>query len=289
MGLRLKFNLVMLLVLLLGLGLDALYSYVVLSDNARREVLGEAAIMMSQADVISRYTDREIAPLLAEQSREHFLPQIIPFWVAQTNFRALQAQFPDYSFREPATNPTNPADRPTQDQADIIDVFARQPQLQEFVSERPGPTGPILQYSRPIRVADNSCLVCHSTPAAAPASMVERYGSANGFGWKFGDLVGAQIVSVPMRLPLDRANATFRASLIGLGLAFALMTLVLNVLLHITILRPVRRIVATANAVSLGNRDAAEIDTTGSDEIAALAASFNRMRKSLDHAMDLLS
>jgi HAMP domain-containing protein len=289
MGLRLKFNLAMLLALLFGLAIDAAYSYAVLRDNARREVLGEAAIMMSQADIISRYTDREIAPLLAEQSKVHFAPQSIPFWAAQTTFRSLQVQFPDYSFREPATNPTNPSDRPTQSQADIIDVFARQPQLQDFTNERPGPIGPILQYARPIRVADNSCLECHSTPAAAPKSMVERYGTANGFGWKLGDLVGAQIVSVPMRVPLDRAMATFRASLIGLCGAFALMILILNLLLHVVILRPVRRIATTANAVSLGERDAPEIEAKGRDEIAALAASFNRMRKSLDHAMNLLS
>jgi HAMP domain-containing protein len=279
----------MLLALLFGLAIDAAYSYAVLRDNARREVLGEAAIMMSQADVISRYTDREIAPLLAEQSKLHFAPQSIPFWAAQTTFRALQTQFPDYSFREPATNPTNPSDRPTQSQADIIDVFARQPQLQEFVSERQGPTGPILQYARPIRITDNSCLECHSTPAAAPKSMVERYGTANGFGWKMGDLVGAQVVSVPMRVPLDRAMTTFRASLIGLCGAFALMILILNLLLHVVILRPVRRIATTANAVSLGERDAPEIEAKGRDEIAALAASFNRMRKSLDHAMNMLS
>ncbi len=289
MGLRLKFNLAMLLALLLGLGLEAVYSYAVLRDNAQREVLGEAAIMMSQADVISRYTDREITPLLAEQSRLHFAPQSIPFWAAQTNFRALQAQFPDYSFREPASNPTNPADRPTQQQADIIDEFSRHPDLKAFTNERMGPTGPILQYSRPIRIADPSCLACHSTPAAAPASMVERYGSGNGFGWKMGDLVGAQIVSVPMHVALDRAETTFHVYLIGSCIAALLIMGVLNLLLHLTILRPIQRIAATASAISLGQRDAPEIDASGRDEIAALGVSFNRMRRSLDHAMDLLS
>ena len=289
MGLRLKFNLAMLLALLLGLGIDATYSYLVLRANARQEVLNEAAIMMSQADIISRYTDREIAPLLAEQSRVHFTPQSIPFWAAQTTFRSLQAAFPDYSFREPATNPTNPSDHPTQEQADIIDVFRRSADLKDFINERAGATGPVLQYSRPIRIADNSCLSCHSTPAAAPAAMVDRYGPNNGFGWKLGDVVGAQIVSVPMHVALDRAAATFRASLIGLCVAFALTTGVLNLLLHILIVRPVRSIAATANAVSLGERDAPAIKTRGRDEIAALGASFNRMRRSLDHALALLS
>jgi HAMP domain-containing protein len=288
MGLKAKFNLVMLIAFLIGLGLAGVLSYRLVRDNARGEVLQEAAIMMGQATAISSYTDREIAPLLADQLKIRFLPQSIPFWAAQTNFRALQQQFPDYSFREPATNPTNPADRPTDWQADIIDLFRRDPARTEFVSHRDTATGPILSYSRPIRITDQGCLECHSTPAAAPPTMVDLYGSANGFGWKMGDTVGAQIVSVPMRVPLERANRTFITMMIGLAVVFLVMIVLLNLLLHYVIIRPVRRISATASEVSLGNMDAPEFTARGRDEIASLAESFNRMRRSLANALKLL-
>lgn len=288
MGLRLKFNLVMLVAFLIGLSLAAALSYGLVQENARREVLQEAAIMMGQASAISGYTDHEIAPLLADQIKVRFLPQSIPFWAAQTNFRALQQQFPDYSFREPASNPTNPADRPTDWQADIIDVFRRNPKLVEFVSQRDTPTGPILSYSRPIRVTDEGCLQCHSTPAAAPPTLVDLYGSANGFGWKLGDTVGAQIVSVPMQVPLARANRVFLLFLAGLAGVFLIMLVLLNLLLHQVIIRPVRRISALAGEVSLGNMDAPEYQPRGHDEIASLAESFNRMRRSLANALRLL-
>ena len=289
MGLRLKFNLAMLLALLLGLGIDATYSYLVLRANARQEVLNEAAIMMSQADIISRYTDREIAPLLAEQSRVHFTPQSIPFWAAETTFRSLQAAFPDYSFREPATNPTNPSDDPTQEQADIIDVFRRSADLKDFINERAGATGPVLQSLAPDPHRRQLLFVMPLHAGGGTGGDGGSIRPNNGFGWKLGDVVGAQIVSVPMHVALDRAAATFRASLIGLCVAFALTTGVLNLLLHLLIVRPVRSIAATANAVSLGERDAPAIKTRGRDEIAALGASFNRMRRSLDHALALLS
>ena len=93
MGLRTKFNLVMLVAFVIGLGLAGALSYKLARDNARREVLQEAAIMEGQAAAISHYTDHEIAPLLADQLKLRFLPQTIPFWAAQTNFRALQQQF----------------------------------------------------------------------------------------------------------------------------------------------------------------------------------------------------
>ena len=47
--------------------------------------------------------------------------------------------------------------------------------------------------------------------------MVELYGPDNGFGWKLGDVIAAQVVSVPERVPLDRANRTFMLFLAGLG------------------------------------------------------------------------
>ena len=40
--------------------------------------------------------------------------------------------------------------------------------------------------------------------------MVEKYGPANGFGWQLGEVVGAQIVSVPMAVPLARAHQAWR-------------------------------------------------------------------------------
>ena len=49
-----------------------------------------------------------------------------------------------------------------------------------------------------------------------------------------------------------------------------------------------RRIAATANEVSLGNMDAPEVAVRGNDEIASLAESFNRMRRSLANALKML-
>jgi protein-histidine pros-kinase len=288
MRLRTKFNLVLLLAFVAGLALAAGFSYAVVRDNARREVLQEAAIMMAEASAISDFTDHEIAPLLAEQQKLRFAPQGIPFFVAQANFRALQARFPDYSYREPAINPTNPEDRPTDWQADIIDVFAHDPKLTEFVSERAAATGPALLVSRPIRVSDKSCLECHSAPGAAPRSMVDLYGTTNGFGWKLGDLVGAQIVSVPMQLAIDRANRTFVVFLAGLAAVFLVTAVLLNIMLYYLVVRRVQRISQTANEVSLGAMSAPEIAVRGSDEIASLTESFNRMRRSLENAMKLL-
>ena len=64
--------------------------------------------MMAQATAIRGYTSKEIGPLLAEQNKVRFLPPTVPAWAAQTNLRAMAQQFPDYTYKEAALNPTNP-------------------------------------------------------------------------------------------------------------------------------------------------------------------------------------
>ena len=288
MGLKAKFNLAMLLAFLVGLALAAVLSWQIVHENARREVVQQAEVMMAQASAIRDYTAKEIGPLLAGQIKVRFLPHTVPSWAAQTNLRTLAEQFPDYTYKEAALNPTNPADRATDWESGIIAEFARNPSLTSFTSTRDSPTGPILSISRPIRITDKDCLSCHSTPSAAPTSMIDLYGSANGFGWKLGDVAAAQIVSVPMQVALDRASAAFKIYLLALVTVFAVTIVLLNLLLHFVIVKPIRRMSDIASEVSLGNMDAPEFAERGRDEIASLAGSFNRMRRSLANAMKLL-
>lgn len=287
MGLKAKFNTVMAVAFLAGLGLAAALSYALVRENAQREVLQDARIILENARAIRTYTSAEIEPLLAEQTAVRFLPHTVPSWAAQTNFKRSQA-FRDYGYKEAALNPTNPADRATDWEADIIGTFQRNPDMAELVSQRDTPVGPMLNLSQPFRLTDKACLACHSVPQAAPASMIDLYGSANGFGWKLGDTIGAQVVSVPMSVALGKANRLFLLFLAGLAAVFAVVMVVLNVLLHYIIVKPVRRISQMAGAVSLGALDTPEYEVRGRDEIASLATSFNRMRRSLVNAMSML-
>ena len=288
MGLRAKFNLVLLAAFVVGLALAAALSYRIINENARREVAQEAAIMITAATAMRDYTAKEIKPLLSDQLKVRFLPHVVSSWAAQTNLRAVSTQFPDYAYKEAALNPTNPADRATDWEADIIAGFQRDASLKEFASVRDTPGGPMLSVSRPIRITDKECLSCHSTPAAAPPSMIDLYGGANGFDWKLNDIIGAQIVSVPMRVALDRAHALFMVVFGGLTAVFLITLLLLNLVLHFMIIRPIRRMSTIAGEVSLGNNDAPEFAEKGSDEIASLGQSFNRMRRSLSNAMRML-
>jgi protein-histidine pros-kinase len=118
--------------------------------------------------------------------------------------------------------------------------------------------------------------------------MIQLYGSANGFGWKHNEIVGAQIVSVPMSVPIRNAQHAFLTFMGSLAAIFALTFLALNVMLTRIIVRPVARMAHAADQVSVGNFEVPEFADGGKDEIAQLGRAFNRMRRSLQTAMKMI-
>ncbi|KAA5606253.1 DUF3365 domain-containing protein [Roseospira marina] len=290
MGLGLKFNLVLAGAFAVGLAVAGVFSYQILQDNAREEVLAKARLMMANALAVRNYTTSEIRPLLnAGTSNDVFLPHIVPSFAAQTNFRMMAESYPNYAYKEAALNPTNPTDRATDWEADIINAFRRSDGLSELVTVRESPTGQTLVLARPLVVSDESCLTCHSAVDQAPEAMLALYGPGNGFGWQLNETIGAQVVSVPMSVPLDRAWTTFLVFIGTLAAVFVAIALVLNVLLSAMVIRPVVRIARTASDVSLGNMDVPEVTIDSKDEIGALSAAFNRMRRSLETALRMLN
>jgi protein-histidine pros-kinase len=288
MGLRAKFNLAVIAAFLIGFALAAVGLQRLFEANARMQVVQNARIMMSAADAVRQYTDQQVAPLLGMESGGKFMTASVPFFAAVTVFKGVQTQFPDYTYREPALNPTNPADRATDWEADFINSFRNDPNLHELVGQRDTPTGPSLSLARPIAVDSADCLTCHSSPQRAPPAMLASYGSDHGFGWKLHEVVGAHVVSVPMALPLAAARQTFITFLAILVAMFVVILAILNILLHYMVIRPVVHVARIANAVSLGDTDVEEYEKKGRDEIAVLSAAFNRMRRSLDSAMRML-
>lgn len=290
MKLLARFNLIFLVVFGIGLSVAVWLAYMFLQSDARTRVREQARLMMESTLATRSYTATQVEPLMTKLQRHDsaFLPQSVPFYAATQVFKSLQKRNPDYSYREATLNPTNPDDRATDWEADIIRTFRDDPNRKEIFGEREMPTGKALYFAQPIQVANPACLECHTVPARAPAAMLRLYGRDNGFGWKQNEIVGAQVVTVPETLPIaiaDRALRTLVAYLIGV----AVITLViLDTVLVVTVIRPVSRLSRTADEISQGRIDFSDLPIRGRDEISVLASSFNRMQRSLARAMKML-
>ena len=287
MGLRLKFNLVLLAVFALGLGVTGTVSHELLHQNARAEVLRSAGVMMEAALSMRSYTVGHVRDKL-RQVEDEFLPEGVPAFAATEIMNQLRKKYPDYSYKEAALNPTNPRDRAVEWEADIVNAFRANAAQVDVSGVRMTPTGPSLYLARPFQIKDPACLACHTTPDLAPPGMVKLYGPNNGFGWKLNEVIGAQIVSVPMALPIENANRAFYFFMASLGAVFLVLFIILNVMLSLLIVRPITRMSAAADKISTGDMDIPEFGEKGRDEVALLGRAFNRMRRSLEKAISLI-
>jgi HAMP domain-containing protein len=288
MKLIVKFNLVFVLVFLAGLAITGYVSNDLLQKNARDEVLQNARIMMEAALATRTYTATQIRPLLDTQMKYQFLPQTVPAYAATEQFNDLKKKYPDYLYKEAALNPTNPRDRATDWEADVVNQFRGGAKEPELIGERETPSGRSLYMARPIQIKAEPCLICHTTAEMAPKTMVDQYGGNNGFGWKLNEIIGAQIVSVPMTVPFQKAHETFKVFMLSLTGVFLFIFVALNLMLLTIVIRPITKLSELADQVSLGKMDAPEFPAKGKDEIATLAASFGRMRTSLKQALKML-
>ena len=289
MKLMWKFNIVLLALFAVGFVLTGFISYSVLQANAREEILDNARVMMESALASRSYTNSQVTPLLETQLRYSFLPQSVPAYAATEQFNDLRKKYPDYSYKEATLNPTNPRDRATDWEADVVNQFRNgTAKGTELIGERDTAGGQTLYLARPIQIKDAACLACHNTVAEAPKTMIELYGPANGFGWKLNEIIGAQIVSVPSALPIQRANHTFKVFMLLLTLVFVVTFILLNVMLHSIVIQRVKELSKLADQVSLGNLETAEFKTRSKDEIGVLTGALARMHKSLVQAIKML-
>ena len=285
-----KFTLLLVLVFLGGILASGFALASVLNRSAQEQLTTQAFMLMETMNSVRTYTVNEVRPELEKQMSEEFLPETVPAYSAHEVFSILQnnSAYEQFSYREAALNPTNLDDRADEFETTLINYFQEKPTQEELHGvRRRFPLDDQFYIARPIRIMDESCLVCHSTPDVAPANMVEIYGPNNGFGWQLNEIVGTQIIAVP-------ANQVFQTALKSLALILGIFVLVFAVAIYFVnfwlnryVVRPINRMAEVAETVSMGDT-AAEFTQKSQDEVGKLAESFNRMRMSLQMAMNRL-
>ncbi|MGB8432942.1 MAG: DUF3365 domain-containing protein [Burkholderiales bacterium] len=290
MKLLLKFNLVLLVLFASAIAATGAMSWNLVQHNAREEVNYNARLLIDSASAVREYTLKRIYPLLLTQVKYEFRPEMVSAFSAIEVLKILReanAEYTQFLYREPAMNPTNLDHRAVEWEADIISQFRNGTVKAPLSGERDTPNGRMLFVAKPLK-AGRGCLACHDTADNAPATMVSIYGRTNGFGWKLDEIVAAQIVQVPVAVAQTRAENTFRVFMISLVAVLLTLAVILNLLLWWMFIRPVTRISALADRISLGEVDAPDFVARSRDEIGSLAESLSRMRRSLEQAMRML-
>ena len=110
------------------------------------------------------YTSEQIEPLLATPGRQRVPPQSVPAFGATEQFDALHAQVPDFAYKEATLNPTNPRDRASDWEVDIVNRFRQYPERDgDGRRARDAERALRSTWAKPITINDPACLACHST------------------------------------------------------------------------------------------------------------------------------
>ena len=284
--LKQKFTIILLVILIFGLSVCGLSLSTILRQNAEREITSTGILLMETMTSVREYTTEQIQPKLQDQLETEFLPQSVPAYSATEVFNNLRekANYGQFFYKEATLNPTNPRDKADDFETKIIEKFRSNTDLKEWEGFRNEPSVRMFYVARPLAVSDPSCLECHDTPERAPKTQIKNYGPVGGFGWKLNEIVGAQVISVPASTVMKKANQ-YSFIVVGIvSVVFVAIILLVNQLLNIQIVRPLKRITRIAEEVSTGHMDV-NFEQLSNDEIGDLAKAFKRMKLSLEMAM----
>jgi hypothetical protein len=200
-----KFNLLLVTLLLIGILISGTALAAILNRSAESQVTNKALILIQAMNSVRDYTSTQVNPLLKERlkTEPEFLPQTVPGYSAREVFEKLRSnkEYSDFFYNEATLNPTNRRDLADDYEKGLIERFRGDRELKELTGFRTFPGGNLYYIARPITVKNQSCLECHSTPEAAPKSLIATYGRNGGFGWQLNEIVGALV-----KLPIPPGN-----------------------------------------------------------------------------------
>lgn len=286
LNLKQKFTILLLVILTFGLSLSGFALSSLLRENAKQDISSTGLMLMQTMSSVRKYTNTQVNPELADKLETEFLPQSVPAYSAREVFDILRKtpDYRDFFYKEATLNPTNLRDKADGYETEIVERFRNKSDLKELSGFRSIPGGDIFYIARPLPVSEQSCLVCHSVPEAAPPSMINLYGTANGFGWKLNEIVGAQIITVPANNVINKAHQSSLLIILIVSTIFIATILLVNFFLNRQVVMPLKRMTRIAEEVSTGHMDV-EFEQMSNDEIGNLAKAFKRMQLSLEMAM----
>ena len=288
-GTRVTLNLIV--VFTIGILISGIALSNVLDRKAQGEVNSKALALMEMNSSIRNYTNERVQPLLSDkvETEDEFIPESIPAFSVREVFEYFRntPEFASFLYKDATLDPTNLRDKADNFEIKIVEKFKNT--KKETLSGYRTISGTRLYYTaKPFSITNASCLECHSTPERAPKSLIATYGSKNGFGWNLNEILGTQIVYVPAEKIFTNSRNSFFLITGIVTMIFAAVIILINLLLKTTVLQRVKKIATVAEQVSVGNMNA-NFGQQNKDEIGDLAEAFNRMKYSLEIAMNMIS
>ncbi len=268
---------------LILLGTDCIVSfffYSFVKNLYLEEIYQKTEFTLGYIDATMEFVRDDLRPrMLHFLPRDEFISEAMSTSVVNKKIMArFIKRFPRNVYRRVALNPMNPNNIANAFELETIDRFNKsaqgEPNWQGLIS-RDGQ-----QYFIRLKAVrmEESCLLCHGDPTLSPKSLLKRYGPDHGHDWKVGEVIGLESIAIPVARTFYRIRqAALVIFILGL-IVLAVVLVLINYFHFVVAVRPLRRASSFFKSVVGGEKGLnARFEVQGSDEIAELANSFNRM------------
>ncbi len=277
-----RFNTSLLLLYFLSIAISAPAIYYFTRTEVFSQANSELHLLGDLVKSIKGYIGKDMRPWFIENKQFHSagFSGIVAVSRVAHHFKELQGR---YAIRNVSDNPLNPANSPEPFERDLLQEFRADPGLTNLQSEGDLGGQRMLVASAPI-ASQPGCLQCHGDPDKVHAEITAQYGRTSGYNYKDKDIVGIEVVGVPIA---DVNALAMQRSLVAVGLLtvlFGLIFATINILVRRNLISPILEITSAAHAVVKGDLDRT-LDIQRNDEIGDLARSVELLRRSFSQVM----
>jgi methyl-accepting chemotaxis protein len=283
-----RFSLILFLIFIITLPLITSVMYYFFRENAIREVADKALLTMHSMESVRKYVVDELRPTIRKELPDKFvLEGMSGVYVIRRVSSIFQTVQPEYLYKQASMNPRAPENRADYYEEWLLNQFLENGKLKELTGMRTDRKEPFYYVARAVRVEKEECLNCHGDYRTAPKAVVDKYGTAAGYNFVMGSLIGTNIIYVPASVPIAIATrSTAMVAIVFTGLFFVLFV-VINILIRKSIIYPIENFVKTAEQVSKGQFDN-KFEVKTEDELKTLADAFTRLKTSIVMLMDMI-
>jgi HAMP domain-containing protein len=277
-----RFNLSLFLLYILSIVISTPAIYYFTRTEAFAQANSELRLLGDLVKSVKGYIAKDMRPWFIANKQFHSpgFSGIVAISRVAEHLKGLDGR---YVIRNVSDNPLNPANGPEPFERSLLHDFRVHRDLSLLQTEGNLGGKPMLVSAAAI-LSKPGCLKCHGEPNNVPAEITAAYGETSGYHYKDGDIVGLELVGVP--IADINALATER-SLVAVGLLtllFALIFLTINILVRRNLISPIIEITDAAHAIVKGDLDRT-LDIQRNDEIGDLARSVELLRRSFAQVM----
>lgn len=195
---------------------------------------------------------------------------------------------PEFLYRRVSLAPRNPENFADPFHAGMIGRFRAETRETQWHGISKEGDAQFFYIMKPVYVK-GECLKCHGSPGDAPPGLVKLYGAERGFGYREGDLMGLESVSISLSPALAEINQTaVHVTSIGICAMLVLFIAIEGTFLQF-VGKPLRALAARFEDIAGGTHLLRqEIPVQTMDEIGELTTSFNIMAGHLAEAQETL-